>query len=428
MDRKKSKQIIGESLSQLRLGGKMCGVQFRVTSSNIYRLALISLSAGALAFGVAIAPPVAVPVKAAFGHNPLLFLSERKDLHIGTRRAHANFLKVVQSDQYQYGERTEGGDAIIDRDEFYEKLDQAHGKSHNAPIVVFVHGCCVSFGEQMLQANDLEKALDTSSSTDFPPVTLSYDWAAPFSYNSSLEHAYVAQKRFDGFMADLVKRYGADHIIIVAHSLGTLMVQNYTRQIGEDLHQSPFQAIVFSRADVDRAAFADCLPALKKYSQRLIVLCSTNDPNIYFSGMLRKMGIRFAQAAVLPAKLPLVKPLGAAQSLAPGSPKGQADANGRVAAAGDEAEAALPEDFDGAAEKTARDASLVVIGKNYNRLGQTKVARKFASTIEVYDMSSLRLGHGIPYKFIADLLTNNMQDFALRKGSNGLQIVHRARP
>ena len=420
MLRKKSKQIDLEPLSQQHFDGKMCSVRYRSPSLKTHRQALVGLLAFALALCAAFFSPMAAPVKAAFGPNPLLFLSERKDLHIGSGRAHANFLKVVQSEQYQYGERTEAGDVIIDQNDFYERLDQAHSRAPNAPIVVFVHGCCVSFGEQMLQANDLEKALDAASSAASassddganlaPPVTLSYDWAAPFSYNSSLEHAYVAQTRFDGFMKDLVKRYGADRIIIVAHSLGTLMVQNYTKHISEDAHQSPFQAILFSRADVDRAAFADCLPTLKKYSQRLIVLSSTNDPNIYFSGMLRKMGVRFAQASVLPTKLPLAKP--------------------QAAGASEEAEVISKDDFgddlSAADEKVKRDA--LDTGKSYNRLGQTKVARKFASSVEVYDMSSLRLGHGIPYKFIGDLLFHNLQDFAMKKGTNGLQIVHRARP
>jgi hypothetical protein len=354
------------------------------------------------------------PVTGAFGQHPLLFLSERKDLHIGTRRAHSNFFKVVQGDQYTYGMRSEGGDEIFDRDQFYDRLDKARQVSGNAPIVIFVHGCCVSFGEQLLQANDLKKAINTSyarspAEGEGAPVVLTYDWAAPFSYNTSLENCYVAQSRFEEFMRGMVSRYGSDKIVIVAHSLGTLMVQNYAQHIEDSAQQAPFQAIVFSRADVDRDAFAECLPALKKYSKRLVVLSSHNDPNIYFSGMLRKVGVKFAQAASLPATLPTKLPL----------PKSKKES---------EAEAKSVEDkTDEVAEKAVQIEQPKSPKLNL-RLGQTKVARNFASSIEVYDMSALRIGHGIPYKFVGDLLFHDLEDFDMKKTSGGVLAVHGARP
>ncbi|MBU6450205.1 MAG: alpha/beta hydrolase [Cyanobacteria bacterium REEB67] len=358
------------------------------------------------------------PVTGAFGQYPLLFLSERKDLHIGTRRAHSNFFKVVQGDQYTYGMRSEGGDEIFDRDQFYDRLDKARQVSGNAPIVIFVHGCCVSFGEQLLQANDLKKAINTSyarapSEGAGAPVVLTYDWAAPFSYNTSLENCYVAQSRFEDFMRGMVGRYGSDKIVIVAHSLGTLMVQNYARHIEDSPEQAPFQAIIFSRADVDRDAFAECLPALKKYSKRLVVISSHNDPNLYFSGMLRKVGIKFAQAATLPATLPVRLP-----AKLPGA---------RLKKERDTEAKSVEDKTDEVAEK----AVLIEQPKSPKvnlRLGQTKVARNFASSVEVYDMSALRIGHGIPYKFVGDLLFHDLEDFDMKKSSGGVLVVHGARP
>jgi len=61
------------------------------------------------------------------------------------------------------------------------------------------------------------------------------------------------------------------------------------------------------------------------------------------------------------------------------------------------------------------------------RLGQVKVAREFGPTVEVYDMSSFRIGHGIPYQFIGDLLFNDCRNYELKKDANGVLVVRRAR-
>jgi hypothetical protein len=419
--------------------------------------------------GCAVAPTMAV-----FGKDPLLFVSERADLHLHPNRAHSSFFKVVQGDKYKFGMRTEDGDSLFSADDFYKHIDDRRAKAPEVPIIVFIHGCCVSFGEQLLQANDLEKEIDRSyerspGNDGGQPITLSYDWAAPFVYGQSLEKCYVAQPRFNTFMQDLVKRYGAENIIVVGHSLGSLMVETYVRQIGEQGKQAPFRTIIFSRPDVDRQMFSDCLPALKAFSKRLIVLSSDNDPNIYASALLRRLGVKFAQAAVLPTRMSLqiskrivASPIAPAPSSstkpspssstsssstssspasnAAGSPSSSSKSsagspsstasNAPVTAnsaksdvvssdAGDEI-AAAPADL----EKTKKPSRKV----RTRRLGQVKAAREFAQTVEVYDLSSFRIGHGIPYRFIGDILFNINEDFDTKKDVNGVVTVHSARP
>jgi hypothetical protein len=349
---------------------------------------------------------------AAFGSDPLLFVSERGDLHIGTTRAHSNFFKKIQGDSYIYGMRTEDKDQLFGADEFYKRLDDRRKGSDKAPIILFVHGCCVSFGEQLLQANDLEKAVDTAyarapSEAGGRPLTLAYDWIAPFSYATSLEKCYAAQVRFNAFMENFVSRYGSSNVVIVAHSLGTLLVQNYVSQINEQDKGAPFKTIVFSRADIDRDAFVRCLPALRAHSSRLMVLSASNDPNLYASSLLRKLGVKFAQAATLPAKLPL--PL----------PKKKNDSGTST-----DSQTGTPDQPPPAPAVPKIKAH----ERQTRRLGQVKVASEFSSKIEVYDMSALRIGHGIPYKFIGDLLFHNLEDFDLTKDVTDVVIVHSARP
>jgi len=353
---------------------------------------------------------IAPLARAEFVGGPLLFVSERGDLHLRASKAHSNFFKGTAADSYKYGERSHDGDVLLSAETFYKMIEDDRQSGGHAPIILFVHGCCVSFGEQILQANDLKKAIDTAyarSPSQHPgrPLLIDYDWVAPLSYASSVVHCYSAQDRFNSFMQDFVARYGASNIIIVAHSLGSLMVQNYANQIKDNQLTEPFRTIVFSRSDVDSASFSACLPALKAHSKRFLVLSASNDPNILCSSLLRQFGVKFARAAKLPLPINKNKVTAHDHQLA----SEDADDNDAV-------EAPVVTESDTSTKHLDR------------RLGQVKVARKFGSSLEVYDMSGLRMGHGIPYQFIGDALFAHMEDFDLKKDDFGVVIVHKARP
>ncbi len=288
-------------------------------------------------------------------------------------------------------------------------------------------------------------------------------------------------------MQDLVSRYGAANIVIVAHSLGNLMVQNYVRKIDDQGKAATFQAIVFSRPDVDRQSFSDCLPSLKACSKRLFVLSSDNDPNIYASSLLRSFGVKFAQAAVLPTRMSLqlgkrIKSPGVTQTAnnsstgaASTNPTSAATSVGDVPSAGATGETATGSGTTGTGSgidgnrrprgTTATGSGTTATGAEggsstgaemtsgtaasssssstggakahsssdpfrtdakkarTRRMGQVKAAREFSQSVEVYDLSSFRIGHGIPYRFIADTLFNIKGYFDLKKDVNGVVTV-----
>ncbi|MBS1990239.1 MAG: alpha/beta hydrolase [Cyanobacteria bacterium SZAS LIN-2] len=386
---------------------------------------------GVLALGVLVSFLLTVsPARSSLKNEPLLFVSERSGVHLNLKASHAreNLFKVVQGEKYFYGSHVKGREELTDESAFYTGIDEARKQTPAAPLVIFVHGCCVSFHEQLYQGYELKKAIDdgfvhsqaaqSGAAVTGRPVVLTYDWAAPFSYATSLVNAGGAQSRFDSFMQGMVNRYGSENIIIVAHSLGTVMVQNYLERISDSSFK-PYKTIVFSRADLDRQSFSDCLPELKARSQRLMLLASDNDPNIYFSSLLRRWGVRFAQVAILPtwATMPLTKKK-EVQFSEPDKP------------------VSTNIDSEKSDEEKAEDGALlqstVTAEERHKgltrRLGQIKVAREFGSTVEVYDMSSFRIGHGIPYMFIGGVIFNDFHKFELKKEPDGVVIVRRAIP
>lgn len=248
------------------------------------------------------------------------------------------------------GLRDDKGDTVFSEEELFSRLQQDMQKS-GKPLVIFVHGCCVSFSEGLRQAHGIKQALLNEDSTG--PV-LEYDWATPYgNYMGSLSRLAACRDDFNAFMDRLSARFGRAKIVVIAHSLGIHALQDYCYKRERDNDLGTFPALILSRPDIDSTSFKRCQPALTKASDQLFVLCAKNDLNINLSSLIRRAGINFAQ------------------------------------------------------DPTQG-------GNNSQRLGQVSVAQGFAEDIKVYDVSSLGLSHLIPYHFIACLLSGHDRAFEIK--------------
>lgn len=247
------------------------------------------------------------------------------------------------------GLREPCGDTLFEEEELFARLESDMKKS-GKPLVLFVHGCCVSFSEGLRQAGGIKRALLEEGSGG--PL-LEYDWATPYgNYVGSLSRLASCRNRFNLFMDRLVARFGRGKIIVIAHSLGIHALQDYCVKRADD-SSGTFPALVLSRPDIDSLSFKKRQGALARASDQLILLCAKNDLNINLSSLLRRAGIKFEHD--------------------PGKGTG-----------------------------------------SYQRLGQVSVARDFADAMKVYDVSGLGLSHLIPYKFIACLLSGHEKQFEIQ--------------
>lgn len=216
------------------------------------------------------------------------FFSERKMHLSGSRLKASDWLGKVGPEAC--GLRDGHGDVVFEESELFDHLQADMNKS-GKPLVVFVHGCCVSFSEGLRQAQGIKQALLAERMNG--PL-LEYDWATPYgNYVGSLSRLADCREDFNSFMDRLTARFGRGKIVVVAHSLGIQALQNYCYKRSEDA--STFRSLILSRPDVDSASFKRCLPALNKASSQLALLCAHNDLNINLSSLIRRAGISFAQ-------------------------------------------------------------------------------------------------------------------------------------
>ncbi len=290
----------------------------------------------------------------------LYFACERK-LALKGKRIKASDWLGKTSPSLSYGDRAEGCDSLYSEEQLFERLS-AEVASSGRPLTVFIHGCCVSFSEDLIQAKDIHQALQGAGLNG--PL-LAYDWATPcYNYPGSLAKLPGCRSNFTAFLERLVAKLGREKIVIVAHSLGIHALQNYCQHAleSEPTANQVFNALILCRPDVDFSSFKNSEAALKNFSGKLMLLCATNDINLKLSSFIRRAGYNFVE-----------------------DPRPVHD--------------------------------------NHLRLGQASVASGVAGRLAVYDISHLRLRHLIPYKLIAGLLTGETSAYLIERADGGVLEV-----
>ena len=290
----------------------------------------------------------------------LYFACERK-LALKGKRIKASDWLGKSSAALSYGDRAEDCDSLYSEDQLFARL-ASEVESSGRPLTVFIHGCCVSFSEDLIQAKDIHQALQGAGLNG--PL-LAYDWATPcYNYPGSLAKLPGCRSNFTAFFERLVAKLGRDKIVIVAHSLGIHALQNYCQHAleSEPAANQVFSAVILSRPDVDFSSFKNSEAALKNFSGKLMLLCARNDINLKLSSFIRRAGYNFVE-----------------------DPRPVHD--------------------------------------NHLRLGQASVASGVADHLAVYDISHLRLRHLIPYKLIAGLLTGETSSYLIERADGGVLEV-----
>src|SRR5215470_7590638 len=132
-------------------------------------------------------------------------------------------------------------------------LHSAVDKSGQSCLIIFVHGCCISFREGVKQAKRLCQKVRA-------PVVL-YDWGSPFaSYSGSLLACPLSQERFNSFMMAVAHQFTNERIVVVGLSMGNILIDNFLLQHRPEEVGRIFDQVVFARADMDSIAFRSHLP------------------------------------------------------------------------------------------------------------------------------------------------------------------------
>lgn len=167
------------------------------------------------------------------------------------------------------------------------------------PILVYVHGFGTSFEEATEQAAELRRR------GSFTGPTVVFSWPSrgnglawptlkhPLSnaYWRDQSQARESIPQLVTLLRDLVSRYSASRVVVVAHSMGNQVLDGAIRDstIGPRLALTPLRTLAFVLPDVDATWFTDSLlTQAQRTSTRQVLYGARNDRMLLASSFVNK--------------------------------------------------------------------------------------------------------------------------------------------
>lgn len=165
----------------------------------------------------------------------------------------------------------------LSREEFVAALREQVAESPRREVFVFVHGYYTSF------ADAVRLTAQIAHDADFEGVAIAYSWPSEAWLTGYLIDGVNAEwtvPHLTEFLSLLAAESGAEHIHIMAHSMGTRALVKAIRELMRDTnHAAPlFDQIVLCAADVDVDIFErDYLPHVAASARRVTIYVSRAD-------------------------------------------------------------------------------------------------------------------------------------------------------
>jgi len=171
-------------------------------------------------------------------------------------------------------------------DRFYDQLRGDVMNAASRELFVFVHGFANSFEDAARRTAQLSYDLG------YKGIPVMYSW--PSQGRISLGGYRYDETNIDwtiphlrSFLLDLAGRSGADHINLIAHSMGNRILANAIVRLSAQVQQlgkPTFNHMVLTAPDIDAQVFKDDLiPEMKKVSKRVTLYASSEDKALAFS-------------------------------------------------------------------------------------------------------------------------------------------------
>lgn len=180
--------------------------------------------------------------------------------------------------------------ALVDVTQFENKQAMASTlrkrvtDSTRREIMVFVHGYSTDWKTAVQRTAALAVALEL----DGAPFLFSWPSRGDLiSYAADgNELTAVATAQLANTLETIVRQGGADHIYIVAHSMGSRFLLSALERLPMSIKFPSFDRLIFASPDVDSADFSHRVPSLLKFADRTTLYVSKNDRALLLSSIL----------------------------------------------------------------------------------------------------------------------------------------------
>lgn len=163
--------------------------------------------------------------------------------------------------------------------DFLATLDRRLAQSPRREIFIFVHGYAVTFDEAATRFAQI------AHDVEFDGVPILFSWPTQgslFSYIIDGSNAEWSARYLSDFLAELIEHGSAEHIHLLAHSMGARVLTYAMRNLAADYpdltHQEVFDQVILAAADIDAAIFErDFVRYYARLARRVTMYVSTAD-------------------------------------------------------------------------------------------------------------------------------------------------------
>jgi esterase/lipase superfamily enzyme len=166
----------------------------------------------------------------------------------------------------------------LPKDDFVRQLRAQIGAAPSKDVFIFVHGFNNSFEDAARRVAQLAYDLD------FDGTPMLYSWPSQGSttaYSVDEASVQISGRRMADFLETVVAQSGAQHIHLIAHSMGNRALieamQTFLAKRAPESRQHIFGQVVFTAPDVDRDYFMDAVGDLNAASLRTTLYASDTD-------------------------------------------------------------------------------------------------------------------------------------------------------
>lgn len=169
------------------------------------------------------------------------------------------------------------GTRPVYRTDFAASVAKALAGAERRELLVYIHGYNTDFDLAVRRAGQVAHDLSHEG------VTLAFSWPSTSlvsGYVADLNNADWAAPDLAETLALLIRESGAERINLLAHSMGNRVLIQALHLLADregGFTAPPFENIVFTAPDVDRAVFIAALPEIRPLAGRLTLYAAAND-------------------------------------------------------------------------------------------------------------------------------------------------------
>ena len=168
--------------------------------------------------------------------------------------------------------------------DFYQMLRDEYGskRPEDRSAFVFIHGFNVTFDDAAYRTAQLAYDLN------YTGVPIMYSWPSQgrlLAYNGDYETVDWSSPHLQAFLERVARESGAQHIHLVAHSMGNHLLANALMAVGREPDIKPlFDNVIMAAPDVNAYTFTDEIwPQIKVAAKRFTLYASSDDQALKIS-------------------------------------------------------------------------------------------------------------------------------------------------